>query len=241
MPGIISFSNAFYCDAAVHIILEYMDCGSLASVLRRHGPLPEPLLARVTGDMLGALDFLHRELKVVHRDIKPSNALLNSQGEVKLADFGMSGQLASTKSRLASWVGTAAYMSPERISGAQYSFESDIWALGATLWECSVGRYPYGGGGSADGGGGGSSLLPEEQKTGMLFWDLLHAIVECEPPPLPEHLPLSDSFRDLVHDCMRADGSSRPSAGALLTHPWLTDGGYSSTSIAEYLLPDVDD
>ena len=63
VPGIIAFTDAFYCDAAVHIILEYMDCGSLASVMRRHGPLPEPLLARVSVDLLGALDFLHRELK----------------------------------------------------------------------------------------------------------------------------------------------------------------------------------
>ena len=118
VPGIITFFDAFYADNAVHIILEYMDCGSLAGVLKRHGSLPEPLLARVSGDMLGGLAHLHRVLKVVHRDIKPSNVLLNSRGEVKLADFGMSGQLASTFSRLASWVGTAAYMSPERISGA---------------------------------------------------------------------------------------------------------------------------
>lgn len=118
VPHIIAFTDAFYVDNAVHLILEYMDCGSLATVLRRHGVLPEPLLARVSRDMLGGLDYLHRVLKVVHRDIKPSNVLLNSRGDVKLADFGMSGQLASTFSRLASWVGTAAYMSPERITGS---------------------------------------------------------------------------------------------------------------------------
>ena len=55
----------------------------------------------------------------------------------------MSGQLASTFSRLASWVGTAAYMSPERISGSDYSYESDIWSLGLSLWELATGRFPY--------------------------------------------------------------------------------------------------
>lgn len=104
VPGIIAFTNAFYADNAVHIVLEYMDCGSLTTVMRRHGRLPEALLARVTSAVLGGLDHLHRVLKVVHRDIKPSNVLLNTSGEVKLADFGMSGQLASTFSRLASWV-----------------------------------------------------------------------------------------------------------------------------------------
>ena len=198
VPGIIAFKNAFYADNAVHIVLEYMNCGSLASVLQRHGPLPEPLLARVSSDVLGGVDHLHRVLKVVHRDIKPANVLLNERAEVKLADFGMSGQLANTFGRLASWVGTAAYMSPERISGAEYSYETDIWALGVTLWECSVGRYPYAAVSSAQapkarpdappplGKQGSGSLLPgDEQKTGITFWDLLYSIVECPPPPLP--------------------------------------------------------
>jgi serine/threonine protein kinase len=104
VPGIIAFKNAFYADNAVHIVLEYMNCGSLASVVQRSGPLPEQLLARVTSDVLGGVDQLHRVLKVVHRDIKPANVLLNDNAEVKLADFGMSGQLANTFGRLASWV-----------------------------------------------------------------------------------------------------------------------------------------
>ena len=247
VPGIITFFDAFYADNAVHIILEYMDCGSLAGVLKRHGSLPEPLLARVSGDMLGGLAHLHRVLKVVHRDIKPSNVLLNSRGEVKLADFGMSGQLASTFSRLASWVGTAAYMSPERISGAQYSYESDIWAFGVALWECAVGTYPYtketaeGGasaGSAAAGGDGSASLLPEEQGQGLLFWDLLYLIVECPPPQLPPDL-FSDAFCDLVHSCMHADGVARPSAEELLGHRWLSEAGASGASIAEWLKPDM--
>ena len=82
VPGIISFVDAFYDHNAVHIVLEYMDCGSLASVLKRHGPLPEPLLASVSSDLLGGLEHLHRVLKVVHRDVKPGNVLLNSRGEV---------------------------------------------------------------------------------------------------------------------------------------------------------------
>jgi len=248
VPHIIAFTDAFYVDNAVHLILEYMDGGSLADVLSRRGPLPEPLLARVSRDMLGGLDHLHRVLKVVHRDIKPSNVLLNSRGEVKLADFGMSGQLASTFSRLASWVGTAAYMSPERISGSQYSYDSDIWALGVSLWECSVGRYPYtkdGGsvaaapGGGGHGGGNGGGMLPEEQKGGgLLFWDLLFLIVECPPPPLPPEYGLSPAFCDLVHACMVTEGSARPSAHQLLANPWLQETDAVSDLVAWVELPD---
>eukprot|EP00322_Chrysochromulina_rotalis_P024319 CAMPEP_0115868934 /NCGR_PEP_ID=MMETSP0287-20121206/21549_1 /TAXON_ID=412157 /ORGANISM="Chrysochromulina rotalis, Strain UIO044" /LENGTH=343 /DNA_ID=CAMNT_0003323605 /DNA_START=37 /DNA_END=1069 /DNA_ORIENTATION=+ len=260
VPGIIAFHNAFYADNAVHIVLEYMNCGSLASVLQRNGPLPEPLLARVTSDVLGGIDHLHRVLKVVHRDIKPANVLLNDRAEVKLADFGMSGQLATTFGRLASWVGTAAYMSPERISGASYSYETDIWALGVTLWECSVGRYPYASVGAIAsdaasrprpaepprlGKQGSGSLLPgDEQKMGITFWDLLYSIVECPPPDLPSWescgLVFSPHFTQVVHDCMQADGSARPSAAELLSHPWLAEAGRRAGALSDWLDPDLE-
>ena len=107
------------------------------------------------------------------------------------------------------------FLTPLVLCTLQYSYESDIWALGVSLWECSVGRYPY----SKDtleaqqGGGSGGSMLPEEQKGGgLLFWDLLFLIVECPPPPLPddgaEGLSFSTSFRDLVQSCMAGDGES---------------------------------
>jgi mitogen-activated protein kinase kinase 1 len=162
---------------------------------------------------------------------------------------------------LASKVGTAAYMSPERISGSSYSYESDIWALGVTLWECSVGRYPYvsapgaserGGNGGSDerrrsaAGAGGPSegLLPgDEQKMGITFWDLLYSIVECDAPPLPTWescgLIFSPQFKDLVHSCMHKDGTRRPAAAALLSHPWLHESRRKpQPDLSEWLVPD---
>ena len=64
-PNIIAFHDAFYAEGAVHVILEYMDCGSLADVLQRHGPLPEIMLSRISHAVLTGLAHLHRELKTV--------------------------------------------------------------------------------------------------------------------------------------------------------------------------------
>ena len=212
-PGIIDFHGAFYEEGTVNIVLEWMDCGSLADAAR-HGPLAEPMLRKVARDCAAGLAFLHRELKVVHRDIKPGNVLLNSARQAKLADFGMSGQLASTLARLASWVGTAAYMAPERIAGADYSFDSDVWSLGVTLWECAMGAFPYGEAVA------GADALPEEEKGGFCFWELLHHIKEGEAPPLPpDRFPAP--MVDLVGSCMAKDAARRPSAPAILAHEWI--------------------
>lgn len=93
--------------------------------------------------VLLGLIYLHKELRVIHRDIKPSNLLLNSAGQLKISDFGVSGQLANSVSRCESWVGTITYMSPERIRGDEYSANCDVWSLGLCLMEFALGRFPY--------------------------------------------------------------------------------------------------
>ena len=81
---------------------------------------------------------------VMHRDIKPANILLNKNGIVKLADFGVSGILEDTQDGLSTFCGTMAYMAPERLKGAKkYFADTDLWSLGIILVECATGRCPY--------------------------------------------------------------------------------------------------
>jgi len=170
------------------------------------GPLPEPVLAAIAHPVLRGLVYLHRELHVIHRDIKPSNILVDTAGNIKIADFGVSGNLAHTLAKCASWVGTVHYMSPERISGGSYSYDSDVWSLGITLLELAIASFPY--------------LQGEAFNAQRLsFWDLLHFIVESPPPSPPTHF--SVEFHHLITCSLQKHPGTRASSSQLLEHPFL--------------------
>lgn len=109
----------------------------------------------------------------MHRDIKPGNILLSQSGQVKLADFGVS---TEGQENALSFVGTKIYMSPERIQGLPYSFDSDIWSLGLVLVHCA------------------DRLC---SSTSADYFSLHHLIVNRPPPQLPEG-KFSAEFRDFV-------------------------------------------
>lgn len=124
--------------------------------------------------MLLGLSFLHDTARICHRDVKPSNLLLSSSGQLKISDFGTSSQLSNSMSRCLSWVGTVTYMSPERIRGDSYGFNTDVWSLGLLVLECAVGRYPYPP--QQPGEGGPAAAAPPK----LGFWELLEYIGESK-------------------------------------------------------------
>ncbi len=88
--------------------------------------------------MLFGLNYLH-ESKILHRDIKTQNIFIDSEGVIKLADFGISKILEHTQHLASTVIGTPYYLSPEACSSSGYSFKSDIWSLGCVLYElCSL-------------------------------------------------------------------------------------------------------
>lgn len=151
-PFLINCYGAYYDDGKVNVVLEFMDSGSIGTLTRllvkklpasQPFVIPEVVLSKITHQVLQGLENLHHVRYQVHRDIKPDNILLNSNGEVKLTDFGISKHLELTLGLCNTFVGTSAYMSPERISSADYSYPSDIWSLGVVLIEFATGEYPY--------------------------------------------------------------------------------------------------
>lgn len=209
-PCLVPLLDAFYLDGSVYLALGYMDGGSLEELLSRHRPvaegarlaitgLPEPVVGHAVLQTLSALAYLHGR-GVVHRDVKPANILLDSQGNVRLADFGISKQLEATFGVARSFCGTAVYMAPERISGADYTQSSDVWSLGMVVVECAVGLHPF--------------------AAAQSYYDLVVGLSSgADPPSLPEGL-FSAEARDFVAACLRVAPEKRATAEGLQRHPF---------------------
>lgn len=148
-PYIIDFYGAFFQEGAVYMCIEYMDGGSIDKLYT--GGIPEPVLRKITYATIMGLKTLKDDHNIIHRDVKPTNILVNSHGQVKICDFGVSGNLVASIAKTN--IGCQSYMAPERISGGgmsaagavggTYSVQSDIWSLGLTIIECAMGKYPY--------------------------------------------------------------------------------------------------
>ena len=232
-PHVVPYHAAFFSEGSISIVLDYMDGGSLSDVTRAVGAIPEAQLAGFARQIVAGLGYLHATARIIHRDVKPSNLLVDRRGRVKISDFGVSGQLANSVTKCNSWVGTVTYMSPERISGLGYGFDSDVWSLGLSLLECALGRFPY-----PPCEPGEWTVGPREKGAdgcALGFWDLLDHIVEETPPRLGEGDAFSADFAAFIATCLVKEPGKRAAAGELLKSAWIegVDEGADDVALAE--------
>lgn len=198
-------------SSSIHICMEYMGGGSLDAIYKafkeRDGRLSEKPLGVIASSVLKGLAYLN-EHKVMHRDIKPQNILLDSKGNVKLCDFGVSGDVVN--SLATTFTGTSFYMAPERIKNEPYTISCDVWSLGLTVLEGALGEFPF--------------VRESSPDLHISPLDLLIIILEFEPileDEPDEGIKWSRGFKDFIKVCLTKEGRQRPSPRQMLEHPWL--------------------
>lgn len=212
-PHIVKYYGTFLNEesANIFIAMEYCGGGSLEAIYKRvkarGGRIGEKVLGKIAEGVLSGLSYLH-ERRIIHRDIKPQNILLDIKGQVKLCDFGVSGEVVD--SLATTFTGTSYYMAPERIQGQPYTVTSDVWSLGLTVMEVAQHRFPF---------------LPENHEPLMPI-ELLTVIVNMPAPELAdepsEGIKWSKSFRHFLLCCLEKEPSKRASPRQMLTHPWIS-------------------
>jgi serine/threonine protein kinase len=144
-PFVVKLFYAFQDHERLYLILEYAQGGELFTHLAMERMFSEEVASFYMAEMVLALEHLHRNVRVVYRDLKPENCLLDSDGHLLLADFGLSKVALDDKDSCNSFLGTVEYMAPEVVQGTVYGFAVDWWSLGAIGFDLLTGSPPFGG------------------------------------------------------------------------------------------------
>jgi Protein kinase domain/Leucine Rich repeat len=191
----------------MYILLEYVPGNSLGTVLQQFGPLDEHVVKSYTRQTLDAIMYCH-ERGIIHRDIKAKNILVDTQGHVKLADFGSSKVVEDPTKLIApsmTFNYTPLWTAPEVLSASgSYNSKVDVWSLGCVVLEMLTARAPW-----------------AEHNFANPFRALLHISSDGAQPSIPSNL--SPAGTKFLHRCFERDVELRPSAAELANDPWLQD------------------
>uniref|UniRef100_A0A8C1NHZ4 non-specific serine/threonine protein kinase n=1 Tax=Cyprinus carpio TaxID=7962 RepID=A0A8C1NHZ4_CYPCA len=204
---IVKLLDAFYYESKLWILIEFCAGGAVDAVmLELERPLTEPQIRVVCKHTLEALAYLH-ENKIIHRDLKAGNILFTSDGDVKLADFGVSAKNTKTLQRRDSFIGTPYWMAPEVVmcetsKDRPYDYKADIWSLGVTLIELA-------------------QIEPPNHEMNPMR--VLLKIAKSEPPTLAAPSRWSPEFSDFLRKALDKNVDNRWSALQLLQHPFVSN------------------
>jgi serine/threonine-protein kinase len=141
-PNVVSIFDRGEAGGSYYIVMEYVEGRTLKELIVTRGPCPVPVAISYVRQVLAALRYAHRN-GIVHRDIKPHNVLVDHEGRVKVADFGIARAGSSQMTEAGSIIGTAQYLSPEQARGAPVDESSDLYSTGILLFELLTGKVPF--------------------------------------------------------------------------------------------------
>jgi serine/threonine protein kinase len=199
-PCIVAYVDNFLFDEELWIVMEYCGGGSMNDIIRIcKSQISEECIRAITAFAISGLHHIHSVL-FIHRDIKAANILLTNSGKAKLADFGVSVQLANTLQKRKTITGTPYWIAPEVVQEVSYGAKADVWSLGITILEMCEGRPPH------------FNVHPMR----AIF------MISLRPAPkLREPGKWSSEMNDFTKKCLVKVSDDRASSAELLTHPWL--------------------
>jgi len=199
-PNIVQYYGSDLSNETLSVYLEYVSGGSIHKLLQEYGPFGEAVLRSYTAQILSGLAYLHGR-NTVHRDIKGANILVDPNGDIKLADFGMAKHISAYTS-IRSFKGSPYWMAPEVIMNSNgYSLSVDIWSLGCTILEMATAKPPW------------------SQYEGVAA--IFKIGNSKEIPDIPDHL--SSEAKSFLKLCLQRDPAARPTAAQLMDHPFVKD------------------
>jgi len=215
-PNIVQVYDAgegeFEGQNASYIVMEYVSGGDLSKLINDRGTIPPDDLVKLGEAVASGLAHAH-ERGIIHRDIKPHNILIDENGRPKLTDFGIARALDATTSnhtRTGAYLGTALYSAPEQLQGEKVTPKSDIYSLGATLYQAATGKPPF----------SGTPISVANQHV-------------SKPPPSPRELnaAIGGELEDLILACLAKDPDDRPTAEELRSRLAGFDAGAAKTKV----------
>ncbi|MDP3012750.1 MAG: Stk1 family PASTA domain-containing Ser/Thr kinase [Candidatus Subteraquimicrobiales bacterium] len=141
-PNIVNIYDWGSEEDTYYIVMEYLAGRNLKEIIQERGPLPVEVAIDIASRVLSALHYAHKH-EIIHRDIKPHNIIITADGDIKVTDFGIARAISATTTQTGSILGTAQYISPEQAKGELATVSSDVYSLGAVLYEMLVGRPPF--------------------------------------------------------------------------------------------------
>ncbi|KAJ3065765.1 hypothetical protein HDU98_010870 [Podochytrium sp. JEL0797] len=205
-PNLLPVYGSFVNGAKLFIVTPFLSAGSLLDIMKTAYPhgIDEQCIGTILKQALQGLEYLHKN-GLIHRDVKAGNLLMDDDGLVQLADFGVSSSLMETgerKGNRKTFVGTPCWMAPEVMEQSGYDYKADIWSFGITAMELATGHAPF-------------AKYPPLK--------VMMMTLQNDPPTLDREQTFhkySKSFKDLIDACLQKDPNKRPTAEKLLQLPF---------------------